>query len=157
MRAHEYADAMAKTWIPGKSVETIRLTKQGIWFSDQDEITHEPTKQAFFRSIQQDKDGYFLKMGSNTKRIEVEDTAYFVVALEGNAGHGYTLQLSDGSREKLVPTSLSYKLERLVCRVKEGRFEARFLRNPYHEFLHDLKRDEQGHFLILGGEKIPLD
>ena len=63
--------------------EIIRLTRDGIWLADGEEISHEPTRRLFARSLKKDEKGYFLHIGREMRRIEVEDTAYFVEGLEG--------------------------------------------------------------------------
>jgi hypothetical protein len=136
--------------------EVIRLTANGVWMSDQTEIDHQNTVQLFFRSIHQDDEGYFLKVGFETKRIIVEDTAYFVMGLEGSAAQGYLLILSDGAREPLDPSTLKYQLGRLTCRVHGARFEAKFLQKSYVELLQNLQQDGDEYFLEVAGQRVSL-
>src|SRR4051812_28158490 len=99
--------------------ETIRLTKDGVFLSDGVEITHERTVEGFHRFLGRDETGYFIRIGSDFKRIEVEDTAYFVTDIDwrGDAGsESVELTLSNGVREKLDPATLGYRPDRLTCR-----------------------------------------
>src|SRR5689334_11837061 len=98
--------------------EVIILSKNGVWMADGIEISHEPTRRLFARSLKKESDGYYLHIGRETKRIQVEDTPYFVHLLDGDPLKGFELVLSDESREKLEPPSLHYKPGRLVCKVK---------------------------------------
>lgn len=123
--------------------EVIQLTAEGVWLADGEEITHERTRQAFERHLAPSTDGqgWEIRIGREQKRIEVEDTAFFVSQIEGNPEVGYQLRLTDGTLQKLDPTTLRYSAGRLVCLIdleRDGRarkFEARFLRPPYYELL----------------------
>jgi hypothetical protein len=132
-------------------LEVITLTKEGVWMADGSEITHVPTRKLFARSLKRDRDGYCLEIGRETKRIEVEDTAYFVERMEG-----HDAQISDGTQEKIDPLTLTYQPGRLTARIKGGAEEAKFLRGPYHEFLRDLEQDEEGFFLVIAGQRVRL-
>jgi hypothetical protein len=132
--------------------EVIILDKDGVWIADDSEITHEPTRRLFARSLKKDAEGYFLSIGRETKRIEVEDTAYFVERILTES----TLHLSDGTQEVLDPGTLRYTPGRLTCRIKNGSEEAKFLRIPYHEILRDLEEDNGKYFVHFNGKKIPL-
>jgi hypothetical protein len=128
-----------------QDLETIRLTKDGVFLSNGEEVTHERTVEAYHRFLDRDDEGYFIRIGRDFKRIEVEDTARFVHAIHwigGDAEERVELQLADGSRETLAPETLAYRPDRLVCRVRDGREEAKFLRQPYLELF--MRRLEDG-------------
>jgi hypothetical protein len=136
--------------------EVIRLTKNGVWLSDAVEIDHEQTRRMFAKSLERDAQGWLLRIGRETKRIEVEDTAYFVTRIEGSASRGIEICLSDESREKLDPSTLTYRPGRLACRIKDGKEEAKFLHAPYFELLKDLQEDDASYWLELGGKRVQL-
>lgn len=145
--------------------EKILLNKEGIFISNGEEISHVRTAEAFHRFIGHDDEGYFIQIGQDFKRIEVEDTAYFVQAIEwknGSAtgvaaiGAEVYLRLSDGSVETLDPETLNYADERLTCRVKKGKEEAKFLRVPYLEFFLHALENEGDYSIRLGGKNYPL-
>src|SRR5262249_48306904 len=91
-----------------------------------------------------------------SKRVVIEDTPYFVLGLEGSASEGFTLRLSDETREKLEPATLLYRPGRLTARVKSGQERAKFLNPAYFDLLSDLQEDEQGYFLVIGGTRVEL-
>jgi hypothetical protein len=136
--------------------ENIALTSNGIWLSDGVEITHEATLKLFARSLNRDKTGWFLKIGRETKRITVQDTAYFVIRIDGNYSTGFTLLLNDGAKEHLNPATLNYQPGRLVTRVKGGAHEAKFLHAPYFELLQSLQEDPAGYFIVIQGLTVRL-
>ncbi len=135
--------------------EVILLNCDGVWLSDGIEISHEPTRQLFAKSLQRTPEGWLLKVGRESKRIEVEDTAYFVAGIDGDPSGGYQLRLSDETHEPLAPSSLSYRPGRLVARLKRGE-EAKFLRTPYFELLKHLEEDSKNYFLRVQGVRVPL-
>jgi hypothetical protein len=130
--------------------EVIVLTKQGIWLADGTEITHEPTRKLFAKSLKRDEAGYFLHIGKETKRIHVEDTAYFVSRMDGSPTNGILLWLSDESHETLDPKTLSYQPGRLTCKIKSHQEEAKFLHAAYFDLLKDLQEDSQTYYLEFG-------
>ncbi len=136
--------------------EVITLTKNGIWIADGHEITHEPTRKLFARSLVREPDGYTLKIGRETKKINVEDTAYFVVRVNGESGQGYQVLLNDESEELLKPETLKYKPGRLTCLIKKGAEEAKFLHAPYFDLLKELKEDSKQYFLVIQGQSYAL-
>ena len=138
--------------------EVIVLARNGTWLADGMEITHEPTRRLFARSLHRDDQGYLLQVGRETKRIQVEDTAYFVEALEGGPAEGFVLRLSDDAREKLNPQALAYRPGRLTCRInRHGKPEdARFLHAAYFELLKHLEEDPHSYYLTLEGKRVVL-
>lgn len=136
--------------------EVITLTRSGVWIADGMEITHEPTRRLFARSLKKDERGYYLHVGRETKRIDVEDTAYFIHRIDGDAAAGYELWLSDETKESLDGASLSYRPGRLVCRIKGGSEEAKFLSAAYFDLLRGLEEDARTYFVIIAGARIEL-
>jgi hypothetical protein len=130
--------------------EVIVLTQNGVWMADGTEITHEPTRRLFAKSLKKDQEGYFLQIGRETKKIHVEDTAYFVIRIDGDSSQGYQLLLNDETTEPLVPESLLYKPGRLTCKIKSSQEEAKFLHAPYFDLMKTLTEDETSYYLELG-------
>jgi hypothetical protein len=136
--------------------EVIRLTRNGVWLSDDVEISHEPTRRLFAKILRRDSEGYFLSIGRETKRILVEDTAYFVQRVDGDHSRGFELWLNDETRERLDPNTLTYQPGRLTCWIKNGTEEAKFLHAPYFEVLCELVEREGSYWIVIGGEKVRL-
>jgi hypothetical protein len=136
--------------------EVITLTKNGVWIADGVEISHEPTRRLFAKSLKRDAQGCFLAIGRETKRIEIEDTAYFVQRIDGDHKRGFELWIGDETHEKLDPKTLSYRPGRLTCRIKNGSEEAKFLHAPYFELLKEISENDSAFWLTIAGEKIRL-
>jgi hypothetical protein len=136
--------------------EVIKLTQNGVWLSDEIEIDHEQTVRMFAKNLKKDAEGYFLQIGRETKRILVEDTAYFVTRIEGTLATGLGVCLNDDTREQLDPATLRYRPGRLTCRIHHGQEEAKFLHAAYFELLRDLNEDDRSYYLNFGDTRIEL-
>ena len=135
--------------------EKIVLTKNGAWLSNGEEILHAGTVAGFSNHVHRTPIGFEIRIGNETKPIEVEDTLYFVTSLDGNPAQGFTLHLNDGRRIKLLTETLNYRDGRLSCLVPHssdsGNEEAKFLSSSYHELLKHLEKDEAGFFIQIEG------
>ena len=135
--------------------EDLILTKNGVWLSNGEEITHEKTLIAFSRNLYRCKEGFEIRIGPERKNVHVEDTLYFVTGMEGDPALGYTLRLNDGREIELSPETLSYRPGRLTCKVPhptEGpREEAKFLTQSYYEILNHLEKTENGFSITIEG------
>jgi hypothetical protein len=138
--------------------EVIRVTRNGLWIADGQEISHEPTRRLFARSLKRDDQGYYLHIGRETKRIEIEDTAYFVHRIDGSPENGFELWINDETKERLDPKTLKYRPGRLTCSIRkhDRQEEAKFLHAAYFDLLRHLKEDRESYFLNLAGEIIKL-
>src|SRR5579871_4980242 len=111
----------------------ISFRRDGNWYSDDERIDNPRIAMLFSRSLRQDPDGrWFLQVAEERAPVTIEDTPYVVRAIEEEPD-GVAIVLNDGAREPLDPETLEVGVENvLYCRVKEGRFRARFLRPAYY-------------------------
>jgi uncharacterized protein len=106
----------------------LRIDRDGEWFHEGEEVCHEGILASLHEGLQVDAAGHFLQIGPVRVPVEVEDAPFAVVRFAAE-GEGFALWLSDGSREALEPGSLRLRAGDVpYCRVKGGRFEARFSR-----------------------------
>lgn len=134
--------------------EKIVLKKDGTWFADGVEITHDQTRELFGRSIHWDPQArrFCLKIGYETMYIEVEDTPFFVKALEKA---DRVAVLSDERRIELNAARLRYEKEALYLELDDG-LRAKFLSAPYYQLLKHLEEDGASYFLTIAGQKATL-
>jgi len=93
--------------------------------------------------------------------VLVEDTAYVVWSVNwcgvGDAGEEYVeMLLSDNTTERLNPETLQIGKSFIpYCRIKEGRFEARFSRAAYYKLAEHLHSDSanDAYFISLNGRQ----
>ncbi len=126
----------------------IRLDRQLRWFHDNEPIDHPKIIEAFNCGLVPTEDGkYRLNFGWDWCLVEVEDSAYGVIAVDERPD-GLGLRLTDRTSERLDPESLSVGPDGvLTCRVKGGLAKARFLRDA--QFALGELLEERGGTLVL--------
>lgn len=136
--------------------EKITLKNDATWMADGIEITHDQTREVFFRSIHWDEaeSQYYLEVGYERIFIEVEDTPYFVMALE-HRGTTLIAQLSNHAEQALDAERLSYVDRKLYLATHDGQ-RAKFLSAPYYDLLSDLKEDGSHYFIEVNGKRANL-
>jgi hypothetical protein len=140
--------------------ENIILTKNGIWLSNGEEITHEGTILAFSRNIYRCKDGFEIRLGNERKVIHVEDSIYFITSVDGSPELGFTIRTNDQRVGELDAETLQYKPGQLMCKVPDPKTgfneDAKFLSPAYYEILKYIDHDEKGFSITIEGKKIQL-
>lgn len=130
----------------------IRIDKEGTWYFKGVEMSRRDIVALFYQHLQQDANGqYFIRIGQQQCDVDVEDTAYVVWSVYWDGGHNESkeiiyLLLSDDSIDELDPATLRIGKDNvLYCRIRNGRFEARFSWSSYHRLAgrveHDPLRD----------------
>jgi uncharacterized protein len=127
----------------------IRFGKDGRWYADSEPITNERISALFSRHVTRGDDGaWWLVVGDERARIEVEDTPFVVVRVDGDPERGFRVGLNDESSEPLAADSLRIGADDvLYCDVKEGRYGARFLRPAQAELLSHARMEGDGYIL----------
>ena len=140
----------------------IRIDKEGVWYYKGAHMFRKEILSVFFEHLKIDECGkYLIELGEERCYLDVEDTAFVVAAvyktkLPDNGRDQIDILLSDDSCEKLEMNSLHVGRDNvLYCRVKEGKFTARFSRKSYYQLAEFIEQSENGnHFFInLNGEK----
>jgi hypothetical protein len=140
----------------------IKIDKDGIWYYNGAHMFRKEILSVFFQNLRIDECGrYLIELGPERCYLDVEDTAFVVAAvyktkLPGNGLEQIDILLNDDSCEKLETNSLYTGADNvLYCRVKEGRFTARFSRNSYYQLAEFIEQSENGanFFINLNGEK----
>ena len=130
----------ASTW----KLPRLRIDREGAWFHEDEEVSHEGILASLREGLQVDPAGHFLQIGTVRVPVEVEDAPFMVVRFEAE-GDGFALRLDDGSREALDPATLVLRQGDVpYCRVKGGRFEARFSRAAAWQLLQRLDTEPGG-------------
>lgn len=141
----------------------IRIDKNGVWYHKGVEMIHREFIRFFFERMTMDGLGrYVIELEGDRCYVEVEDTAFVVrrADVEDAGGPGRSLvllSLSDDSRERLAAETLWVGEDNvLYCRVKEGRFPARFARAAYYQLADCIEEGKEGFYLELNGRKYPV-
>ncbi len=143
----------------------IFLDKEGRWFHEGVEITHQRTCRLFARSLFMGSDGlYRLQLGKEHAVVELEDAPYIVRSVTTKMGdqgipESYLLLLNDETEEQLDPRTLFIRSDHVMyCRVKEGAHHARFLRSSYYQLCQHIKDESNPPLFWLPwkGERIAI-
>jgi uncharacterized protein len=144
---------------------SLRIDKEGRWFFRGEEITHRKTYLLYCRSLTLDESGrVILQIGREQCPVEVEDVPFVVrtldfVLTEGEDLKSVWLILNDETREELHPETLRIGPDHVpYCRVRAGKFEARFSRGAYQLLTPYIRHDEKENrfFITIGGRPYDL-
>lgn len=136
----------------------LSIDREGAWFHEDQEVSHEGILRTLRQGLDVDEAGHFLMVGPVRVPVEVEDAPFVVVRLEAE-GEGFVLTLNDLTREPLDPGTLSLGAGEVpYCRVKGGRFRARFSRAAAWQLLQQVDAQPGGGppSLRAGGRIYPL-
>jgi hypothetical protein len=140
----------------------IKIDKDGIWYYNGAHMFRKEILNVFFEHLKIDECGkYLIELGPERCYLNVEDTAFVVEAvyktkLPCDGQEQIEILLNDDCCEKLEMNSLFTGKENvLYCRVKKGRFTARFSRKSYYQLAEFIEQSENGtiFFINLNGEK----
>ena len=148
------ASSDPSTW----KLPRLRIDRDGGWLHEGEEVSHEGILASLREGLQVDADGHFIQIGQVRIPVEVEDAPFAVVRFEAD-GDGFALCLNDESREALDPGSLRLRAGDVpYCRVKGGRFEARFIRAAAWQLLQRVEAQPEGGAprLLVGGVRYAL-
>ena len=140
---------MAQAGFWAVSSGTISFRGDGRWYSDEEPINNARIAKLFSRCLRQTDDGRWqIAMADERAFVEIHDTPWVVTAVGGNGRDGFTIRLNDDSEEPLDPATLSVGAGNvLYTRVKEGRYQARFLRPAYYQLAPAIA-ERDGRFVL---------
>jgi len=136
----------------------IFIDREGRWFHKGAEMINRDIIRFFYDHMEMEESGrYVIMRGEEQCFLDVEDTAFVVQRvgfLEDGGAQSFQLYLSDDTQEPLLPETLFVGEENvLYCKVKHGKFPARFHRPAYYQ-LAEFVQEEGGRFYLpLNGKK----
>jgi len=127
----------------------IKIDKDGIWYYRGAHMFRKDILCVFFEHLKMDECGkYFVELNEEIYYLDVEDTVFVVSAVykmkETSNGHEQIdVLLSDDCLEKLDLNSLAVGEDNIMyCRIKDGKFSARFTRNSYYQLAEFIEQDD---------------
>lgn len=152
MRPSDHPDFFRLPAPDGRSREsTIRLDHEGRFFHEGELVAHRGMARAFASWIARHPDDgrFILTNGYDWTYFTVEDAPYFVEGVRADP-EGPTLVLFDGSEERLDPAALTLDPDGVfTTKVKDGAFDARFLRSAQLELAEWLEQDSDGAIVLV--------
>ena len=141
---------MARAGFYAISSSRITFGRDGRWYSDGEPIVNQRIADLFSRHVSRHPEGgYQIVMGDERARIEVEDTPFVVIAVDGDSNRGFSVRLNDGTTETLDLASLrADQREVLSCAVKTGAERARLLRPAYYQLAPFIVEHHPGTFSV---------
>ena len=140
----------------------IKIDKEGLWYYKGNHMFRKEILSIFFEHLKVDESGrYLIELGPESCYLDVEDTAFVVQAVykthnTQNGREQLEIVLNDEFSEILDVHSLYVGKDNvLYCRVKQGRFIARFTRKGYYQITEFIEQTNNGNgfFIVLNGEK----
>ncbi len=137
----------------------IFIDKEGRWVHKGLEMIRREIIQLFYQHMEIDPHGrYVIHLAGQKCYVEVEDTAFVIqrVTLESREQRPerFLVWLSDDTRETLNLDTLYVGGENvLYCRVKDGRFPARFQRAAYYQLAEHAGEERGEYFIFVQGRK----
>ena len=129
----------------------IKIDKDGIWYYRGAHMFRKDILCIFFEHLYIDDGGnYFIELNGETYYIDVEDTPFVVTAVYKtktpvNGDEQIEILLSDDQMEVLDMNSLFVREDNVIyCRIKNGRFTARFVRKSYYQLAEFIEEDDAG-------------
>jgi hypothetical protein len=144
---------------PGFSGD-FRIDREGVWRHEGVEVTHPGVLGNLYANLRADGESYYLQVGPLRIPVRVDDAPFVVVRAEPGADpDSVSVHLSDGNQEPLETGSLVLDRRGIpYCRVKGGRFRARFSVSAWLQLAEKVELDpETGEpALVLGDRRMPL-
>ncbi|HIJ40816.1 MAG TPA: DUF1285 domain-containing protein [Deltaproteobacteria bacterium] len=141
----------------------IHIDKEGCWTHKGAEMIRRDLIQLFYRNMELDSEGQYIINWQGTQcYVDVEDTAFVVTRVlfgekTRNGKPGFVLNLSDGTRENLLPETLCTGNDNvLYCRIKNNTFPARFLRQAYYQLAEYIEEENGNYVIRLDGRKYSI-
>jgi uncharacterized protein len=144
---------------PGLS-GAFRIDREGAWHHEGVEVTHPGVLRNLYANLRADGETHHLQVGPRRVPVQVDDAPFVVVRAEaGPEPEAVELHLSDGSQEPLDTSTLVLDRRGVpYCRVKDGRFRARFSVPAWLQLAGRVEDDPGSGepTLILGGRRITI-
>lgn len=135
----------------------IYVDKEGTWFHKGAPLIHRELLLFFYQCLYQDDEGrYIIRLKDQVCCLDVEDTPFVILRTEFSAAGSdggkdcFILHLIDDTREELEPETLSIGADNvLYCKIRGGRFTARFSRPSYYQLVEHVEEEpETGRYFL---------
>jgi hypothetical protein len=144
----------------------IQIDREGIWYFRGTEMIRQDIVQYFYQHLKSDNAGtFYIEIEDEQCRVGVEDVPYVIKSVDlvhsqKDETACLVISLTDGNTEMLnldKPMRIG-KDNVLYCRVRKGKFEARFSRPAYYQLCGYIEYDpiKQVYALNFNHSSIPI-
>jgi hypothetical protein len=136
----------------------VEVDTDGKFWHKGAEIFRENILEIFFDNVTLDEKGrYVIVWQGKPCYVDVADTFFVVWRAEQDDSGRIIITLNDGRSEPLSPDTLKMGDDNVIyCRVKDGKFPARFARKAYYQLAEKLGEEDGRFFIELGGRRYHL-
>ena len=140
----------------------IKIDKEGVWYYRGAHMFRKDILCIFFENLKINECGkYLIELGDERCYLDVEDTVFVVEVItktrqQQDENDQIYVLLTDDTREKLDLNTLHVGKDNVMyCRVKNGKFSARFSRKSYYQLAEFIEQEKtkDTFFINLNGEK----
>lgn len=144
----------------------IKIDKEGIWYYRGAHMFRKDILCIFFENLKVNDCGqYFIELNEEICYLDVEDTAFVITAVyktkaPSNGHEQIEVLVSDDGREKLDLSTLAVGPENVIyCRIKDGKFAARFTRKSYYQLAEFIEQDDvdNAFYIVLNEQKYLIE
>ncbi|HOX15494.1 MAG TPA: DUF1285 domain-containing protein [Smithellaceae bacterium] len=144
----------------------IKIDKEGIWYYRGAHMFRKDILCILFENLKVNDCGqYFIELNDEICYLDVEDTAFVITAVYKTKalsnGHDIIeVLVSDDCREKLDLSTLAVGPENIMyCRIKDGKFPARFTRKSYYQLAEFIEQDDENDafYIVLNKQKYMIE
>ena len=137
-------------------MKRFKIDKRGDWYWEDEEISHPEIKRYLLSLIEKKDNGIWINNGIEKFAVDVEETPFFVEAIREKEDK-LKIILNDQTEETLDLTSLRFaKDNSLWCKIKNGKFEAKFTLSAFWQLMEYLVEEEGKFYLKIKDRKYPL-
>ncbi len=143
----------------------ISVDPEGDWYYNGAKIIRKDILELFYDHLDYSpEDGFFISWQGRRHLLDAADTPFVITRVDrngqANGGESIILTLKHlQDQEALDPTTLKVGNHNILyCRIRNGRFPARFSRPAYYQLAQWIEADSQTgeFFLELSGERYPI-
>jgi len=140
----------------------IYVDKDGAWFHKGAPIIHRELLLLFYQCLSVDELGrYIIKFNDQVCRLDVEDTPFVILSTDFvRAGaeeekNRFILHLIDDTKEELALETFTIGPDNvLYCKIRNGKFKARFSRPSYYQLAQHVEEEPgTGRYFICPNNK----
>ena len=144
----------------------IKIDKEGIWYYRGAHMFRKDILCILFENVKVNDCGqYFIELNDEICYLDVEDTAFVITAVYktkalSNGHELIEVLVSDDCREKLDLNTLAVGPENIMyCRIKDGKFPARFTRKSYYQLAEFIEQDDENDdfYIVLNEQKYMIE